>query len=95
MEKGKRANMVKQKKKNTKHGYGTGKNNWYRFPGKAIGKGSINYNGYSEDDYWSAWGYEDEYWNNHNEENDYGNYYIGNAAMMLETSNTCLEIEDS
>ena len=72
-------------KGNYKGGY-KGKNNWYKSPGKAIGKGSINYNGLDED-YWSAWGCEGDDWNNCYIGEDYGNYYIGNAAMLLETAN--------
>ena len=42
-------------KGNHNGGYGKGKRNWNRAPGKAIGKGSANYNGYSYDgDCWSA-----------------------------------------
>ena len=76
----------KQGKGYYKGGQGKGKNNWYRAPGKAIGKGSINYNG-AEDDYWNAWGYEGEGWNydsNYDYGDDYGNYYLGNVMMMLE-----------
>ena len=70
-------------KGNYKGGYGKGKNNnWYRAPGKAIGKGGIHYSG-GDDDYWSAWGCDGDEWSGYYNE-DYSNYYIGNVAMLLE-----------
>ena len=69
-------------KGNYKGGYGKGNNNWYRAPGKAIGKGGINYSG-ADDDYWDAWGCDGDEWSGeYNEE--YGNYYLGNVTMLLE-----------
>ena len=69
-----------------KGGYGNGNHNWYRAPGKAIGKGSINYNGV-EDDYWNAWAFEGDDWNynySHGDGDGYGCYYLGNVMMMFE-----------
>ena len=68
-----------------KGSYGKGKNNWYRAPGKAIGKGGINYHGYNqEDEYYNAWGYEEDNWNYGIEDENYNGYYLGNVAMLPE-----------
>ena len=75
-------------KSNSKGGCGN-KNNWYRAPGKAIGKGGINYHGYSqEDDYYNAWGYEEDNWDYGVEDESYNNYYLGIVATLLENDDT-------
>ena len=84
-------------KNNYKGAYGKGKgnrNNWNRSPGKAIGKGAINYHG-TDEDYWNAWGYDNDGWSYYGGEEDYGNYYIGpsNAMMLLEIDRVSEEIE--
>ena len=75
----------KHGKSRYKEGYGKGNDNWYSSPGKAIGKGGVHHCG-SEDEYWSAWGYDGDSWNHGNDYGDYNNHYIGNVMMMLENA---------